>query len=72
MAIYVKSFTDRNGNKVNIGDTVGYFNMRKEMMFSSRVVRITKAGYFRQVYVEDRDHPFSVAYIEKVEQKEVN
>jgi hypothetical protein len=63
--IEVKSFKDRDGNKVSIDDVIGYFHGAK-LMRSGRVVRITKAGYHIEVYIEGQRHPWFKPYIEKL------
>ena len=69
--IEVKSFTDRKGQKVCIGDTVGYFDFRDALRASGRVRRITKAGYFISVYLEGEKHPWYKPWIEKILPKAV-
>ena len=63
--IEVKSFKDREGNKVHIDDVIGYFHGAK-LMRTGRVVRITKAGYFIAVYIEGQKHPWYKPYVEKL------
>jgi hypothetical protein len=63
----VKSFTDRKGNKVRIGDLIGYFGMKGTLLRTGTVLRITKAGYFISVYTAEHTHHWSKIYIEKME-----
>ena len=63
--IEVKSFKDREGNKVLIDDVIGYFHGAK-LMGSGRVIRITKAGYHIEVYTEGRKHPWYKPFVEKL------
>lgn len=61
----VKSFTDREGNKVVIDDVIGYFHGAKHVQ-TGRVIRITKEGYHISVYTEGRKHPWYKPYVEKL------
>jgi hypothetical protein len=63
--IEVKSFKDREGNKVSIDDVVGYFHGAK-LMRSGRVIRITKSGYHIDVYINGHKYPFQKPFIEKL------
>jgi ribosomal protein L21E len=61
----VKTFKDRNGIKVEINDVVGYFHLHKHVQ-TGRVVRITKSGYFIEIFTEGRKHPWYKTHVEKL------
>jgi hypothetical protein len=64
--IEVKSFTDRKGNRVVVGDTVGYFGQKNDMRASGKVKRITKAGYHIAIHIEGLRSPWYKPWVEKV------
>ncbi|CAN7359421.1 hypothetical protein [Paenibacillus sp. LjRoot56] len=61
--IEVKSFTDRKGNKVRIGDYVGYVHQGK-IICENKVVSISKSGSHVEVYVEGEEDPWFPFWIE--------
>lgn len=61
----VNYFTDRKGNKVKTGDTIGYFRgITNEFIFDAVIRRITKSGSYIEVFVHGREYPLSTLCIE--------
>ena len=65
----VKYYTDRKGNKVKVGDIVGYFRgVSDDLLFSDVVSKITKSGSYIEVFVEGRPHQLSTLCLELLPQ----